>query len=105
MSRPMLTKIAKIKYKEKVLNATKERQQVIYEGIPIRFSAAFLAETLQVRGSGMISLKWGNGKTYNQEYSNQQGSHSDSSEKSKSLQEEKLRELSSTTSSLQQLLK
>jgi len=49
MSRPMLIKIAKIKYKEKVLNATKERQQVIYEGIPIRFSADFVAETLQAR--------------------------------------------------------
>ena len=32
-----------------------------------------------------IYLKWWNGKTYNQEYSIQQGSHLDPTEKSKSL--------------------
>ena len=48
MSRPMLIKIVKIKYKEKVLNATKERQQVIYESILIKFSDDLFAETLKV---------------------------------------------------------
>ena len=64
----MLIKIAKIKYKEKVLNATKERQQVIYEGIPIRFSADFLAETLQVRREWHDTFKvrkWKNPTTKN----------------------------------------
>ena len=34
--RNMLIKLSKIKYKEKVLNAAREKQQVTYKGIPIR---------------------------------------------------------------------
>ena len=37
----------------------------------------------------MIYLKWSKGKTYNQEYSTQQASHSDSKEKSQALQTSK----------------
>ena len=66
-----------------------EKQQITYKGIPIRLSADFSGETLQARGSGMIHLKWWKGKTYNQEYSTQQGSPSDSTEKSKALQTSK----------------
>ena len=39
----------KIKYKEKILKATREEQQITYKGTPIRLSADFSAETLQVR--------------------------------------------------------
>ena len=41
----------------------------------------------------MINLKRGKGRTYNQDYSTQQGSHSDSMEKSKALQTKKAKRI------------
>ena len=37
------------KIKEKILKATRGKQQITYKGIPIRLSADFSAETLQAR--------------------------------------------------------
>ena len=45
--RHILNKLSKIKYKEKLLNAAREKQQITYEGIPIRLTADLSAETLQ----------------------------------------------------------
>ena len=45
--RRMLCKLSKIKYKEKILKAAREKQQITYKGIPIRLPADFSAETLQ----------------------------------------------------------
>ena len=42
-------KLTKIKNKEKILKAAKEKKQVTYKGPPVRFSADFSAETLQAR--------------------------------------------------------
>ena len=39
----------KIKDKEKILKATREKQQIACKGIPIRLSADFSAEILQAR--------------------------------------------------------
>ena len=47
--RNILIKLTKIKFKEKILNAAREKQQITYKGIPIRLSADFSAETLQAR--------------------------------------------------------
>ena len=47
--RQIVIKLTKIKDKEKVLKATKEKQQITYKGIPIRLSADFSRETLQAR--------------------------------------------------------
>ena len=47
--RHVLIKLSKIKYKEKILKAAREKQQTSYKGIPIRLSADFSAETLQNR--------------------------------------------------------
>ena len=47
--RHIVIKLSKIKYKEKILKAIKEKQQITYKGIPIRLSADFSAETLQAR--------------------------------------------------------
>ena len=47
--RHILIKLTKIKFKEKILKAAREKQQIIYKGIPIRLTADFLAETLQAR--------------------------------------------------------
>ena len=46
-----------IKDKEKLLKATREKQQTTYKGTPIRLINDFSAKTLQARGSGMIYLK------------------------------------------------
>ena len=35
------------KVKEKILKAAREKQKIMYKGIPIRFWAEFLAETIQ----------------------------------------------------------
>ena len=46
--RHKLIKLSKIKYKEKILKASREKQQITY-GIPIRLRADLSAETLQAR--------------------------------------------------------
>ena len=47
--RYILLKLSKIKYKEKILKAAREKQQITYKGIPIRLAADLSAETLQAR--------------------------------------------------------
>uniref|UniRef100_A0A8C6AVB8 L1 transposable element RRM domain-containing protein n=1 Tax=Monodon monoceros TaxID=40151 RepID=A0A8C6AVB8_MONMO len=42
-------KLSKIKYKENILKAAREKQQITYKGIPIRLTADLSAETLQAR--------------------------------------------------------
>ena len=49
MPRYILIKLLKIKYKEKILKAAREKQQITYKGIPIRLTADPPAETLQAR--------------------------------------------------------
>ena len=49
MLRHTVIKLTKIKDKEKILKATREKQQMTHEGIPIRLLADFSAETLQAR--------------------------------------------------------
>ena len=39
----------KVKDKERILNAARKKQLVIYPGVPIRLSADFSKETLQAR--------------------------------------------------------
>ena len=38
-----------MKDKDKILKATREKQQIIYKGTPIRLTADFSGETLQAR--------------------------------------------------------
>ena len=49
MPRHILMKISKIKNKEKILKAAREKQQITYKAIPIRLTADTSAETLQAR--------------------------------------------------------
>ena len=49
MPRHILIKLTKTKYKERLLKAAKERQEVTYKGNPICLTADLSAETLQVR--------------------------------------------------------
>ena len=55
--RHILIKLSKIKYKEKMLKAAREKQQITYKGIPMRLTADLSAETLQARRSGRTDLK------------------------------------------------
>ena len=43
--RHIFIKLSKIKYKEKIIKAAREKQQITYKGIPIRLTADLSAET------------------------------------------------------------
>ena len=47
--RHIVIKLARIKDKEKLLKAAREKRQITYKGTPIRLTADFSAETLQAR--------------------------------------------------------
>ena len=46
MQRQILGKLAKIKWKEKILKAARAKQQITFKGIPIRLKTDLSAETL-----------------------------------------------------------
>ena len=87
--RHILIKLSKIKYKEKILKAAREKQQITYKGILIRLTADLSAETLKARREWQVIFKVMKGKPFNQVYSTQQGSHSDLTDKLKHLQTSK----------------
>ena len=55
--RHILIKLSKVKYKEKILEAAREKQQITYKGIPIMLTADLSAETLQARRERQDILK------------------------------------------------
>ena len=83
----------KIKDKDKILKATREKWQMSYKGTPIRLSADFQQKLYKPEKNGMIYLKWWKGRNYNQEYSTQQNSRSDLMEKSKAFQASKFKRI------------
>ena len=98
----ILIKLTKIKHKEQILKAAREKQHITYKGIPIRITADLSIETLRPEGNGRTYLKWWKRKTYNPDCYTQQGSHSNMKEKSKALQTSKF---STRKPALQQMLK
>ena len=46
----IIIKMPKVKDKERILKAAREKQRVTYKGVPLRLSADFSKETLQSRG-------------------------------------------------------
>jgi len=88
-SRHILIKLTKIKHKEQILKAAREKQQITHEGIPIRITADLSIETLQARREWQDILKVMKKITYSPDYRTQQGSHSNMKEKSKALQTSK----------------
>ena len=60
--RHILIKLSKIKYKENLLKAAREKQQITHKGIPIRLTADLSAETLQARREWQDILKVMKGK-------------------------------------------
>ena len=57
MPRNKLIKLMKIKHKENILKAAREKQQIIYKGISIRLTADASIETLQARREWQDILK------------------------------------------------
>ena len=57
MPKHILIKLTKIKHKEQILKAEREKQQITHKGIPIRIIADLSIETLEL-------LPGENGKTY-----------------------------------------
>ena len=55
--RHILIKPTKIKFKEKILKAAREKQKIAYKGIPRRLSPDLSAETLQARREWQDILK------------------------------------------------
>ena len=55
-ARHILIKLTKIKHKEQILKAAREKK-ITHKGVPIRITADLSIETLQVRGNGRASLK------------------------------------------------
>ena len=86
MPRHIVIKLTKIKDKEKLLKAAREKRQITYKGTPIRLTADFSAEILQARrewqdilkvvkgknlqprlpGKDLIQIRWRNQKLYRQ---------------------------------------
>ena len=50
MLRHIIIKLPKIKDKERILKAAREKETVTYKGVPIRLAADFSKETLQSTG-------------------------------------------------------
>ena len=104
--RHIAIKLAKIKDKEKLLKASREKQQITYKGTPIRLTADFSAETLQTRREWDDILKVMKGKNLQPRllYPARISFRFNGEIKS-FTDKQKLREFSTTKPALQQMLK
>ena len=104
--RLILIKLTKIKDKEKILKAAREKKQVTYKGTPIRLSVDFSAETLQARREWHDILNMMKGKNLQPRllYPARHSFRFEGEIKS-FTEKQKLREFSSTKPALQQILK
>ena len=99
-------KLTKTKYKERILKAAREKQQVTYKGNPIYLKADLSAETLQARREWQDIFKVLKGKNLQPRllYPARISFKTDGEIKSFS-DKQKLREFSTTKPALQQMLK
>ena len=88
-TRHILIKLTKIKHKEQILKAAREKQQITHKGKPIRITADLSIETLQAIREWQDILKVMKEKNLHPDYYTQQGSHSNMKEKSKALRTSK----------------
>ena len=104
--RHIVIKLAKIKDKEKLLKAAREKRQITYKGTPTRLAADFSAETLQARREGHDILKVMKGKNLQPRLLYPARISFRFNGKIKSFTDnQKLREFSATKPGLQQMLK
>ena len=105
--RHILIKQTKIKFKEKILKAAREKQKITYKGLPTRLSVDFSVEALQDRMEWKDILKvMMKGKNLQPRllYPARISFRFDGEDKSFS-DKQKLREFSTTKPALQQMLK
>ena len=104
--RHILIKLSKTKYKEQILKAAREKQQITHKGIPIRLKADLSAETLEARREGQDIFKVMEGKKLQPRllYPARISFRFDREIKS-FTDKQKLREFSNTKAALQQMLK
>ena len=104
--RHVVIKLAKIKDRDKILKATREKWQMTYKGTPIRLSADFSTETLQARREWHDIFKVMKGKNLQPRilYPARLSFRFDGEIKS-FPDKQKLREFSTTKPALQQMLK
>ena len=93
-------KLMKIKHKEQILKAAREKQQITYKGIPIRITADLSIETLHTRRKRQDIFKAMKEKNLQPRLLYQQGSPSILKEKSKALQTSKSSENSAPPNQL-----
>ena len=106
MPRHILIKLSKIKYKEKILKAAREKQQITHKEIPIMLTADLSGETLQARREWQNIFKVMKGQKLQPRllYPSRISFRFDREIKSFS-DKQKLREFSTTKPALQQTLK
>ena len=104
--RHILIKLTKIKDKEKIFKAAREKNQVKYKGTPTRLSADFSAETLQASKEWHDILNVMKGKNFQPRllYPAMLSFRFEGEIKT-FTDKQKLREFSNTKSALQQILK
>ena len=83
MPRHILIKLTKIKHTERILKASRKKQQVTYKGNPICLTADFSAEALQARREWNDIFKVLRGKHLQSRLPYLQRSHSKLIKKSK----------------------
>ena len=106
MPRHILIKLSKTKYKEKILKAAREKQQITYKGIPISLTADLSAETLQARREWQDIFKVMKGKNLQPRLLHPgRISFRFDREIKAFTDKQKLREFSTTKPALQQMLK
>ena len=106
MPRHIFIKLSKIKYKEKILRAVREKQQITYKGIPTRLTTELSAETLQARRQWQDILKVMKGRNLRPRLLQPARISFRFDREIKSFTDkQKLREFSTTKPALQQMLK
>ena len=104
--RHILITLSKIKYKEKILNTAREKQQMAYKGIPMRLTADLSAETVQARREWQNIFKVMKGKNLQPRLlCPARISFRPDGEIKTFTDKQKLREFSTTKPALQQMLK
>ena len=104
--RHIVIKLTKIKDKEKLLKAEREKRQITYKAIPIRLTADFSAETLQARREWHDIFKVMKGKNLQPRLLYPARiSFGFNGEIKSFTDKQKLREFSTTKPALQQMLK
>ena len=106
MPRHILIKLSKIKYKEKILKATREKQQIAYKGIPKRLTADRSVEILHARRDWQDIFKVMKGKNLQSRllYPARISFRFDGEIKT-FTDKQKLREFNTTKTALQKMLK